>query len=109
MSSLIRPAAVRRGRIAAGVAAPRSTSVPRRPTTARAGKPPERQPGSTAAEPDPRLAGRRAAGEHGAVPDRGHDGHRRLLDAGVPGLRPAGAEGRLPVDPGRSDRGERVR
>ena len=29
--------------------------------------------------------------EHGAVPDRGHEGRRRLLDEDVQGLRPAGA------------------
>ena len=46
-------------------------------------------------EPDPRLQGQRPAREHGAAPDRGHEGRRRVLDEGVQGLRPAGAEGRL--------------
>ncbi len=38
-----------------------------------------------------------------------HEGRRRVLDQDVQGLGPAGAEGRLQVDPGRPDRGERVR
>ena len=44
---------------------------------------------------DARLAGRLPAGEHGAVPHRGHEGRRQLLDPGVRGLRLAGAEGQL--------------
>ena len=56
-----------------------------------------------------RLAGRRPAAGHGAVPDRCHEGRRQVLDEGVRGLEPARAEGQLLVDPGRPDRGERLR
>ena len=61
------------------------------------------------ARPGPRLGRQRPAEGHGAVPDRRHEGRRRLLVQDVQGLRPAGAEGELQVDPGRPDRGQRLR
>ena len=93
------PQAVRSRR----VAVPAACRVGHQPPEARL----RRERFATTEEPLGTEAAR--AADHGSVPHRRHEGRRRLLDRGVQGFRPAGAEGELRLDPRRPDRRERMR